>query len=105
MTQFETTDNTLRHFSEQIQSWCVERIRQQPGPFRQIELSEQFISKTELNSPLVTLWVNRESFIAGAVILVPPKNEEESFPAGREVAGILGLPCLSDYYQVFSLLI
>lgn len=87
----QTKTETLQHFSGQLHSWCSERLQQKPGPFRQAELYSKIISEHKLASPPIVLWINRESFIAGGILVLPQNNDEDVFAAGIELTRIFGL--------------
>lgn len=83
---------TLQHFSRQLHSWCAERLDQKPGPFRQAELQPALLGKKTALTPPIVLWVNRESCLAGGVILLPNREDQEFFSLGKDTARALGLP-------------
>jgi hypothetical protein len=93
----QTKLETLQYFSGQLRSWCGERLQQQPGPFRQAELYQNIISEHKLTSPPIILWINRESFIAGGILVLPQNKDEDVFAAGTELAKIFGLPCFFSW--------
>ncbi len=93
----QTKSETLQHFSGQLRSWCGERLQQKPGPFRQAELYLNIISEHKLDSPPIILWINRESFIAGGILVLPQNKDEDVFAAGTELTRIFGLPCFFSW--------
>lgn len=72
--------------------WAEDVIRNGRSPFRRAESSPCIMTAGgELTPPLV-LWVNRDSFMAGAVIFFPTRETaEEELAAGRSCAEALGL--------------
>ena len=90
--------DTLQHFSQQLHSWCAERLEQKPGPFRQAEANPHLLGDGDSLAPPVILWINRESYLAGGVILLPQKDEQDIFAVGLETAKALGLP----YFHAWS---
>jgi len=93
----QTSSDTLRHFSRQLHSWCSERLAQKPGPFRQAEICQGILGNTEPLSPPIVLWVNRDSFLAGGLLVLPRNKDEDIFATGRELARIYGLPCFFSW--------
>jgi len=81
----------LRHFSKQLHAWCHDRITQKPSPFCQVELHPDLLGTDDRQAQSVVLWVNRESCLAGALVLLPPNHEEEIFPEATATATALGL--------------
>lgn len=88
--------NSLQLFSQQLHSWCVQRLEQKPGPFRQAESYPDLLGLKSVISPPVVLWINRESCLAGGVILLPQRNEQEIVNLGIETVRALGL---SHFYS------
>ncbi|WP_298038672.1 hypothetical protein [uncultured Desulfuromonas sp.] len=71
--------------------WAESAIGQGRYPFRKIETFPNLLTeKGELAPPLV-FWINRDSFLAGGVLLFPEKEAEEDIERGGACARALGL--------------
>ncbi len=92
-SQVTTKSATLRHFSRQLHAWCCELLQDRNSPFRQAELHTPFPGDIDLASPPIVFWVNRESFLAGGVLILPYDREEAIFDTSARVADYFGLPC------------
>ncbi|UWZ80965.1 hypothetical protein L9S41_06115 [Geoalkalibacter halelectricus] len=72
-------------------AWSQELISQGRLPFRRVETYPRLFSPVgEIRPPLV-LWINRDSFMAGGIILPVAQNAEEGFALGRASSLALGL--------------
>jgi len=86
------TDGALRQFSQQLQAWSEEKLQQKPGPFRQSELCRGLIGAETLPTPPLVYWVNRESLLAGGIVILPDHDGTEILPVAARAALALGLP-------------
>lgn len=85
----------LRQFARQLHAWSTEELLRQPGPFRSVELFPPLLSETGTVSPPLVFWVNRDSHLAGGVILLPKKDPDAILSSGVEICTALGL---DSYY-------
>lgn len=83
---------TLQQFARQLQVWSSDEFQNKPGPFRSVEASPSFLGETETPASVV-YWINRESHLAGGLLLLPRKDPEAVLESGREICTALGLEC------------
>lgn len=82
---------TTELFCQQLATWAETAIEKGRYPFRKVEKFPALLTEIgELRPPLV-FWINRDSFMAGGLLLLPPKEAEESVEFGRQCARALGL--------------
>ena len=93
------SQDPLQQFARQLHAWSTEELLKKPGPFRTVELFPSLLGKTDNITPPVVFWVNRESHLAGGVILLPKKDLTDVLDSGREICAALGLDC----YYTWSL--
>lgn len=82
---------TLQLFSQQIARWSEMAIAHGRFPFRKVEVSPVLLSNGEKLSPPLVFWINRDSFMAGAVLLLPAGDIDLEIKKGRQCARVLGL--------------
>lgn len=87
------SQDPLQQFARQLHAWSTEELLKKPGPFRTVELFPKLLAKTGDITPPIVLWINRESHLAGGVILLPKKDPAEILDSGREICAALGLDC------------
>lgn len=81
----------LASFAEQLASWGQQAIELGQSPFRKVETNLPLLTGAgELQAPLV-FWINRDSFMAGGLVLFPRQNPEELLEQGQQLADGLGL--------------
>lgn len=81
----------LPKFRHQLFDWLQFRLSSGRLPFRRVEETPPVLTGKGLAAPDLVLWINRESLLAGAMILVPSKNDASILQTGCEAAGSLGL--------------
>lgn len=87
----EMDTDTIELFCRQLATWAETAIEQGRYPFRKVEAFPTLLTEAgEMRPPLV-LWVNRDSFMAGGLLLFPPKEAEAMVEMGRQCARSLGL--------------
>ncbi len=85
-------DQETRHlFSQQLAHWGRETIAEGRSPFRRVDLDQPLLSATGEHRPPLIFWINRASFMAGGVVLLPDKDSPETMEMGRACAAALGL--------------
>ncbi|OHB32923.1 MAG: hypothetical protein A2X84_04875 [Desulfuromonadaceae bacterium GWC2_58_13] len=85
-------DQETRHlFSQQLAHWARQTIAEGRSPFRRVDLDQPILSATGEHRPPLIFWVNRESFMAGGVVLLPDKDSPRAATVGRDCAEALGL--------------
>ena len=82
---------TLNSFRDQIHIWIQQRLATGRYPFRRVETRPELFCDQGSETPDLVLWINRSSCLAGAVILMPPGKDAESFRHGQRAASALGL--------------
>lgn len=87
------SQDPLQQFARQLHAWSAAELLKTPGPFRTVELSPILLGKEGHISPPIVFWVNRESHLAGGVILLPKKDPTDILDSGREICAALGLDC------------
>lgn len=81
----------LPKFRHQLFDWLRLRLTSSRLPFRRVEETPPVLTVKGLTAPDLVLWINRDSLLAGAMILIPPKADPELLQEGCEIAGSLGL--------------
>jgi len=85
----DTTTTEL--FCRQLAAWAESAIEQGRYPFRKAEPFPSLLTAAgEVRPPLV-FWINRDSHMAGGVLLLPLREAEEAVEMGRHCASALGL--------------
>jgi hypothetical protein len=81
----------LQQFAQQLATWTAEIIDRGRTPFRRVETCAQI--ETEVGSIEIALifWINRQSLMAGGLVLIPEDSLEEDLERGRHAAQSLGL--------------
>ncbi len=87
------SQDPLQQFARQLHAWSIEELLKKPGPFRTAELFPALLGNAETITAPVVFWVNRESHLAGGVILLPKKDPIGVLDSGREICAALGLDC------------
>ena len=82
---------TLQLFTQQMAHWADSFIQQGRFPFRKVETFPSLLTPAGEKSPPLLLWINKDSFMAGGLILFPHKNSDEFNDTGCECAEALGL--------------
>jgi hypothetical protein len=83
--------DTTELFCRQLAVWAETAIEQGRYPFRKVETFPAVLTEIgEMRPPLV-FWINRDSFMAGGLVLLPRKEAEEAVEMGCQCARSLGL--------------
>jgi hypothetical protein len=83
--------DTTELFCRQLAIWAETAIEQGRYPFRKVETYPAVLTKIgEMRPPLI-FWINRDSFMAGGLLLLPRQEAEEAVEMGRQCARSLGL--------------
>ncbi len=82
---------TLHLFCKQLIHWAEDVLESGRSPFRRAEPFFSLLTVAGEISPPLILWINRDSFMAGGVLLFPDICAEESLAGGRACAQALGL--------------
>jgi hypothetical protein len=92
-TEFNLTmpADILESFVDQIASWARQAVDQGRSPFRKVETALPLLTRQgEILAPLV-FWINRDSFMAGGLMLFPRQGCTSSLDQGVCLAEALGL--------------
>jgi hypothetical protein len=82
---------TLQRFSRQLAQWAETAIAGGRLPFRRAEALPSLLTEGGEQHPALVLWINRDSWMAGGVVLLPDGDESAAAEAGRQSALALGL--------------
>jgi hypothetical protein len=85
----------LHQFAKQLQIWITEDFKKKPGPFKSVEYSPTLLFNAGDLSASIVFWVNRESHLAGGVILLPKDDPAKISDSGLKICSALGL---DSYY-------
>ncbi|BCR04186.1 hypothetical protein DESUT3_12550 [Desulfuromonas versatilis] len=83
--------NTLKLFTGQLAHWAEAAIEEGRLPFRKVETFPPLWTEGGIQAPPLVFWINRDSFMAGGVLLVPERQSQEVTDAGCQCARALGL--------------
>ena len=61
----------LQQFRQQLASWIGNRLESQRLPFQRLELCPRTLTDQGHLVPDLVLWINRDSQLAGSMILLP----------------------------------
>ena len=82
---------TTELFCRQLAAWAEAAIEQGRYPFRKVETFPVLLTATGETQPPLVFWINRDSLMAGGVLLLPRKEAVEAIEMGRHCASALGL--------------
>ncbi|MDG5469621.1 hypothetical protein P9J64_14915 [Deltaproteobacteria bacterium IMCC39524] len=81
----------LQQFRQQLASWIEARLESQRLPFQRLELCPRTLTDQGLLVPDLVLWINRDSQLAGSMILLPDVVNAQVLSEGVSLANALGL--------------
>lgn len=81
----------LPQFRRRLYEWLQFRLDSGRTPFRRAEECPQVMTCTGPTTPDLVLWINRDSLLAGAMILIPHRNDAARLEEASKMAGSLGL--------------
>lgn len=81
----------LQRFAEQLAHWAGQALAEGRFPFRRVDLHPPLLTEAGEESPALVFWINRESHMAGGLLLLPQAAVEEVGESGRRCAAALGL--------------
>jgi len=84
-------DVDLQNFARQLAFWADQVIENGRTPFRRVELFPTIHTASGDVRPPLVFWINRQSLMAGGVLLLPQKSVDEQLKLGTELASALGL--------------
>ena len=80
----------LQQFRQQLASWIETRLLQRL-PFQRLELCPETLTDQGCLTPDLVLWINRDSQLAGSMILLPDVVDDRILAEGVSLAKALGL--------------
>jgi hypothetical protein len=81
----------LQQFSQQLATWTQAIIEYGRSPFRRVDTYPHLDTEQGILQPPLVFWINRQSLMAGGVLLLPDNNLAEELERGRSCASALGL--------------
>ncbi|NIQ98559.1 MAG: hypothetical protein GWO11_08930, partial [Desulfuromonadales bacterium] len=85
------TTDALTLFARQLAKWARQIIDNGRSPFRKVELSPTVHTALGKVRPSLVFWINRQSLMAGGVLMLPASRAEEDAEQGAACARALGL--------------
>lgn len=81
----------LQKFRQQLATWIETRLESQRLPFQRLELCPKTLTDQGCLAPDLVLWINRDSQLAGSMILLPDIVEDRILAEGVSLCKALGL--------------
>ncbi len=81
----------LQQFAQQLAIWTEEIIEHGRIPFRRVDTYPEIDTEKGTIEPPLIFWINRQSMMAGGILLLPENNLEIELQRGRHLASALGL--------------
>lgn len=81
----------LQQFRQQLATWIETRLESQRLPFQRLELCPKTLTDRGRLVPDLVLWINRDSQLAGSMILLPDVVDKQLLAEGVSLANALGL--------------
>jgi hypothetical protein len=81
----------LQQFRQQLAAWIKTRIESQRLPFQRLELCPETLTDRGCFAPDLVLWINRDSQLAGSMILLPDSVDDRVLADGVSLSKALGL--------------
>ena len=81
----------LEQFAQQLKRWTQDLIDHGRTPFRRVDCLMDIVTDIGTLTPPLIFWINRQSMMAGGVMLLPEKNLTQELRHGKSCADALGL--------------
>lgn len=81
----------LQQFAQQLAIWTEEIIEHGRIPFRRVDTYPEIDTEMGTIKPPLIFWINRQSMMAGGILLLPENNLETELERGQNLASALGL--------------
>ncbi len=81
----------LEQFARQLKSWAQNIIDHGRTPFRRVDCLPAIVTTEGIIRPPLIFWINRQSLMAGGIILLPDNNLTDELRLGTCCADALGL--------------
>lgn len=82
---------SLQQFTEQLATWTIEAIDRGRTPFRKVETCATIATALGPTEIALIFWINRQSMMAGGLVLLPEDDIERELERGYHAAQALGL--------------
>ncbi len=81
----------LQQFAQQLAIWTAAIIEHGRTPFRRVDTYPDIDTEQGVIQPPLVFWINRQSMMAGGILLLPDNNLEAELNRGSHCASALGL--------------
>ena len=81
----------LQQFAKQLAIWTEQVIENGRTPFRRVDLYPSIQTEQGVLQPPLIFWINRQSMMAGGILLIPEADLPTELQRGRYCAEALGL--------------
>ena len=81
----------MQQFTQQLASWSHSIIELARLPFRRVETYPKISTDTGTIQPPLVFWINRQSLMAGGILLIPEKDVSQELDLGKACCEALGL--------------
>ena len=81
----------LQQFRQQLATWVETRLKSQRLPFQRLEICPNTLTDQGPLAPDLVLWINRDSQLAGSMILLPDVVDDQFLARGISLSKALGL--------------
>ena len=83
--------NLLQQFRQQLATWIDRQMGTQRLPFQRLEICPELLTEQGRQVPDLVLWINRDSQLAGSMILLPDEVDSQLLDEAVAMAHALGL--------------
>lgn len=83
--------DTLQQLTDQLSHWAESIISRGRTPLRKVETFPSLLTANGEQRPPLLFWINRDSCMAGGVVLFPGENDAAAMEMGHYCAQALGL--------------
>jgi hypothetical protein len=81
----------LQKFARQLAIWTELIIENGRTPFRRVDLYPTIYTDQGIRQPPLVFWINRQSLMAGGILLLPQQDLDAELQFGRSCCDALGL--------------
>ena len=83
--------NLLQQFRQQLATWIDRQLETQRLPFQRLEICPRLLTEQGRHMPDLVLWINRDSQLAGSMIILPKTVDGPLLDKAVAMAQALGL--------------
>ena len=83
--------NLLQQFRQQLATWIDLQMGTQRLPFQRLEICPELLTELGRQVPDLVLWINRDSQLAGSMVLLPDRVDNQLLDEALAMAQALGL--------------